>query len=136
MVEDRRQPLQLGVEVGPDVVLHPLSGPQDAEARTQPGEPTTDGEQHDDEDVAPERGVGPVASERVHRALHRPRDTEREGGGKHETAHAHRIPPPVPGEISEEPTRRRHPLSIVTRRPLRPRLIGQGGGYAGRPGSS
>ena len=70
MVKGRREGLQVRVEIGPDVVLHPLAGAEHGKARAEPGQTVSHGEQHDDENVVTERSVGTVA-------VHEPDESDR-----------------------------------------------------------
>src|SRR5262249_24534495 len=110
------------VEVGPEVVFHPLARAQDGEAGGEPREPMADGQEEDDADVADQRGVAAMTPERVHGALHRPRNAERARGREHETSDSRQVAPPVAMEIAEEIAERGHPISLAARRGIPPPL--------------
>jgi hypothetical protein len=92
----RRKRLQRGVEPVAQIGLHALARPEDREARAQARGAVGGGEDEDQADVAAERGAGAVAAERVDRVLDRPRDGEREAGGREQTEGAERVTLAVP----------------------------------------
>ena len=112
VIERGRQAAGAACRGRADVVLHPLPGPQHGEARAQPGRAVGRGQGQDQEDVGADRAAPRVPLERVHRALHRPRDAQRERGGEQEAGDAPEVAEPVAVQIRQETSERRHRVSI------------------------
>ena len=100
VVERGRQGEEPRVEVRADVVLHPLPGAQHGEARPEARHAVRRGQGQDQEHEGRDPGGGAVPLEGVHRALHRPRDAQRERGGEQEAGDAPEIAEPVASQIA------------------------------------
>ncbi len=100
------------IEIPADVMLHPLPGADHDEARAEAGQAVQRRQRQDEQGEAGERVAVRARGERVHGALHRPGNGQRERGGEDEARHSREIAGEIGTEVAEEPPSRGHRLSI------------------------
>jgi len=99
--EGRGEGLDTRVEIVADVELDPLRAADDREARPQPGQAVGDGQDENQERVAPDRGAG-VGLKRLDRALQRPRDAQAQQRRREQARGPEKVARAVAGEITPD----------------------------------